>query len=33
MGLGGNLFWTVLAREVFNRHKKKLYLSGKKIRY
>lgn len=30
MGLGGNLFWTVLAREVFNRHKKKVVFIGKK---
>jgi ADP-heptose:LPS heptosyltransferase len=30
MGIGGMLFWTVLAREVYNKHKKKVVFVGKK---
>ena len=29
MGIGGMLFWTVLAREVYNKHKKKVVFIGK----
>ena len=30
MGIGGMLFWTVLAKEVYLKHNKKVVFIGKK---